>query len=57
MDKGIPLRKELAMPNLHKSAAREASGNAPKSFPGSEKEVVKGADRTKSPGCGVVNPK
>lgn len=28
-DKKIRLQKELAMPDLHKSAAKEATGNAP----------------------------
>jgi len=31
----------LAMPQTHKHAEKEATGQAPKSFPGSEKKVVK----------------
>jgi len=57
MDKGIRLQKELAMPNLHKSAEKEATGNAPKSFAGSEKSMVKNIDKATEKYCGVENAK
>lgn len=56
MDKGMPLKKELAMPDLHKAAEKEATGTYPKSFPGMKDNKVKNID--KSGGyCGVTNAK
>ena len=57
MDKGIRLQKELAMPELHKSAEKEATGKAPKSFAGSEKSMVKNIDKATEKYCGVENAK
>ena len=57
MDKGIPLRKELAMPNLHKSAAREAVGTAPKSFPGMKDKKVETGNPRGDASCEVKHQK
>lgn len=57
MDHGIPLRKELAMPNLHDSAAREAVGKAPKSFPGMKDKKVETGDKRGSEYCEVKHQK
>jgi hypothetical protein len=56
MDRGIPLHKELAMPEYHKEAAKEAVGNAPESFPGMKEKKVKNVDKGGGP-CGVKHQK
>lgn len=57
MDHGIPLHKELAMPNLNKSAEKEAVGNAPDSFPGMKDKKVNTGDKRGSGECGVKHQK
>jgi hypothetical protein len=57
MDKGMPLRKELAMPELHKSAEKEATGNAPTTFPGMKKDMIKHMEKSKNGYCEVKNAK
>lgn len=57
MDHGIPLRKELAMPNLHDSAAREAVGTAPKSFPGMKDKKVETGNKRSAEYCEVKHQK
>lgn len=57
MDHGIPLRKELAMPNLHESAAREAVGTAPKSFPGMKDKKVDTGNKRNAESCEVKHQK
>ena len=57
MDKGMRLKKELAMPDLHKSAEKEATGKAPESFKGSETDRIKHIEKAKEKYCGVLNAK
>ena len=57
MDKGMSLHKELAHPNLHKSAEKEATGNAPESYPGMKDDMVKTGNPKKKEYCGVKNAK
>jgi group I intron endonuclease len=53
---GVNMHKELAMPEYHKEAAKEAVGNAPESFPGMKEKKVKNVDKGGGP-CGVKHQK